>query len=142
MIIEKIEFVRAGSFFSETHVCDAAEYTTPNGSVRWPEHAEVPWCYAWRRFRLSETEVTDDFGAKQVHQSRGDVGPWTYRGNVWTLDQVETALARGDSRVTRVLRDNMKRNGWSRVLECRQGMIPLLDDSVTIVPDEKIPAAA
>lgn len=141
MITEKIEFMRAGSFFSETHSADAADFTNEDGSIRWPDRKEIPWCYGYRLFKLSETEVTDDFGQTKTHYSRGDVGPWTYRGNAWTLDQVKDALARGDQRVTGTLVSNMEGNGWTRVLECRQGFVNISDDA-QVVPDDEIPAAA
>lgn len=107
-----VRFWMPGAFFGESRDVDLPIYTEPS-AVKWPDDA-----YA---FTLHErTEIVDDDGARYLGKPQ-QLGPMFFHpdSQVMTLAEVEL-----DPRATKILLDNMRVNGWDRIVWSRWGNWP------------------
>lgn len=113
MDVTYIEFQYPGLIFAETS-------SRPVPSRELPE--VIPGqAVGYRFYARQETTVN---GEKLVGAPK-DYSPWTYFGEEWSADQVQ---ALGGDRY-RILRDNVRINGWKRVVQTAYGnWLPLRDE--------------
>jgi hypothetical protein len=119
MDVTYIEFLYPGTFFAES------------GSRR-VERRELPEAIpgqatGYRFFTRTEVDVD---GEKLVGRPK-DYSGWTYFGKEYSAEQVQ-AMA-GEH--VRILRDNMRINGWTRVVQTAYGQWYPLTDGDVVVPD-------
>ena len=84
----------------------------------------------YRFFTRSEVEVD---GEKLVGQPK-DQSPWTYFGTEYSAEQVQAL--EGDH--VRILRDNVRINGWTRVVQTTYGSWYRLEDGDQVVADADV----
>jgi hypothetical protein len=122
MNVTYIEFLYPGLIFAENS-------SRPVPSRELP--AVIPGqATGYRFFTRSEVEVD---GEKLVGQPK-DYSPWTYFGNEYSADQVHAL----ESDHTRILRDNVRINGWKRVVQTAYGQWYPLNDGDRVVPDADV----
>jgi len=115
MIKNYVEFIYAGTFLSES---STEAIGSRNQEIVMPEGA-----YGYRLF--DRVEHTID-GELLVGKGK-NYSAWHYKGEVYDAERVEREVPNSS-----VLLSNMRINGWSKVLKCNQGFIPLRDNDVVI----------
>jgi len=114
-----IEYLRPGAFVSDSSTFPVAD-RTPLASI--PEHA-----YGYRFYDQEEVITNGELLTGQIK----NVGPITYFGRTLTLGQVK------DLPGTSILRSNMERNGYDRVVNTVFGNFYFLEEGdVVLTPTE------
>lgn len=117
MIKHYAEFLYPGSFMSETGVREVERRDAH--PLPLPERA-----YGWR-FYDREAAVTPS--GKVLLGDIENESPWTYIGEIFDVERVKREVPDN-----RILVLNMEGNGWSRVVKCWQGFIPLKDGETVL----------
>jgi hypothetical protein len=122
MDVTYIEFLYPGTFFAESSARVVADRTLPEVI---PGQAT-----GYRFYARSEVEVD---GEKLVGKPR-DYSPWTYFGKEYSAEQVQAL--EGDH--VRILRDNVRINGWKRLAQTTYGAWYPLEDGDRVVADADV----
>jgi len=125
MDVTYIEFLYPGTFFAESS-------NRPVPSRALPE-AIPGQATGYRFFTRNEVEVD---GEKLVGKPK-DYSGWTYFGREYSAEQV--AALEGDH--VRILRDNVRINGWTRMVQTTYGSWYRLEDGDRVVADADVERA-
>jgi hypothetical protein len=125
MDVTYIEFLYPGLIFADSS-------SRPVPSRELPE--VIPGQATGYRFFTRHEAVVN--GEKLVGQPK-EYSPWTYFGKEYSAEQVQAM----DGDHVRILRDNVRINGWKRLVQTTYGQWYRLEDGDQVVADADVERA-